>query len=87
MQAAADPSAASGMQALKQHASPVLLELLQKHGSSSSADAELSAAAVDLLQQVAGSSAAAAWQVLQWLQPLVLAQVQQGDLVSRYGQA
>jgi hypothetical protein len=87
MEAAADPSAASGMQALQHHAAPVLLELLQKQGSSSSSstDAELSGRALDLLQQVAGSSAAAAWQVLLWLQPLVLEQVQQSDMVSDPG--
>jgi hypothetical protein len=75
-------NAASGMQALKQFAAPVLLELLQGQGSSSSsADVGLSGRALELLQQVAGSNAAAAWQVLLWLQPLVLAQVQCGDMV------
>jgi hypothetical protein len=86
VEAAADPSAASGMQALQHHAAPVLLEMLQQQGSSSSStDAELPGRALSLLQQLAGSSAAAAWQVLLWLQPLVLVQVQQSDLVSDPG--
>lgn len=87
MAAAADAAAASGMQALQRYAAPVLLDLLKgSSSSSSSGDADLSSRALELLQQVAGSSSAAAWQVLLWLQPLVLAQVQQADMVRRCSQ-
>lgn len=79
----ADANAASSLKALQRHAAPLLLELLQARDSSGEEGAELSGRALDLLQQVAGSSAAAAWQVLSWLQPLVLVQLQQGDMVRR----
>lgn len=43
---------------------------------------ELQQQVLELLGQVAGSSAAAGWQVLQWLQPLIAAALSTGQKVS-----
>jgi hypothetical protein len=51
-------------------------------GSTVGVSTALRSRAVVLLGLLGSSSAAAAWQVLQWLQPLVLACVQQGAWVS-----
>lgn len=74
-------TAACGMQAVKQQAAPVLLAAFNG-GSSSSSNVDQVLNALKLLQQVAGSSAAAAWEVLGWLRPLVLQHLHMDDMVS-----
>jgi hypothetical protein len=80
---AASAPARPGMQALSSHATSVLLPLLQNStGDGNSEALALRQRASSLMQQLAGSSPAAAWQVLLWLQPVVLQQTQQGAWVS-----
>lgn len=45
---------------------------------------ELQQQVLGLLGQMAGSSAAAGWQVLQWLQPLMTAALSKGQKVSSW---
>jgi hypothetical protein len=89
------PEAAANMQALSSCADQ-LLKLLKgpatstahstANGTTGSTAGDgstvLRARAVELLGLLGSSSAAAAWQVLQWLQPLVLTCVHQGAWVS-----
>lgn len=74
---------AAHMQALSSCATQLLLPLLQ--GPCGDADDKaLRGWAQALLAQLAGSSAPAAWQVLLWLMPLVLQQVQESRWVSSF---
>jgi hypothetical protein len=87
-------SASDGLIALSSCAGQ-LLQLLQGPGTAAAAagdrgaldaaagsdSAALQSRAVALLGQLAGSSSAAAWQVLQWMQPLVLQHVRQSNWV------
>jgi hypothetical protein len=85
--AAGVDDASDSMLALSSCADP-LLQLLQRPASAAAAAAGteesegVRGSAVRLLGQLGGSGPAAAWQMLQWLLPLVLQQVRQGAWVS-----